>query len=123
MSDAFHMGGWGMYPTLVFGVLLVAASVRYAATPERRFVPLQMSLGMVTLASGGLGFVTGMIKSALAIEGAGPDRRWIWVLGMGESLNNVALALALVTVGAIAASVGALRIARAASPEGHPRAA
>jgi hypothetical protein len=123
MGDAFHMGGWGMYPTLVFGLLLVTASIRYAMSPERRFVPLQVSLGMVTMASGGLGFVTGMIKSALAIEGAGPDRRWIWVLGMGESLNNVALALALVTVGAIAASVGAVRLAREVPSTGDKLAA
>ncbi len=114
MGEAFSMGGWGMFPTAIFGLMLVAASIRYAMSPERRFVPIQVSLGVVTLASGGLGFVTGMIKSALAIEGAGPDRRWIWVLGMGESLNNVALALALLTVAALAASVGAARLAREA---------
>jgi len=117
MGEAFHMGGWGMYPTALFGLLLVAASIRYAVSPERRFVPLQVSLAIVTLASGGLGFVTGMIKSALAIDGAGPDKRWIWVLGMGESLNNVALALALITIGGLAATVGALRLARDSPPE------
>jgi hypothetical protein len=123
MGEAFHMGGWGMYPTALFGLMLVAASIRYAMSPERRFVPIQVSLGIVTLASGGLGFVTGMIKSALAIEGAGPDKRWIWVLGMGESLNNLALALALLTVGALAASVGALRLAREVPPSGGKLAA
>ncbi len=112
MRDAFCMGGWGMYPTAIFGLMLVAAAIRYAMSPERRFVPIQVSLALVTLSSGGLGFVTGMIKSALAIEGAGPDKRWIWVLGMGESLNNMALALALLTLGALAASVGAVRLAR-----------
>ncbi len=122
MSEAFHMGGWGMYPTAFFGLLLVAAAIRYAMSPERRFVPIQVSLAIVTLASGGLGFVTGMIKSALAIEGAGPDKRWIWVLGMGESLNNVALAFALLTLAGLAASVGALRLARAV-PEGRKAAA
>jgi hypothetical protein len=114
MIEAFHMGGWGMFPTATFGLLLVAAALRYALTPERRLVPLVISLGLLTCASGGLGFVTGLIKSALAIEGAGPDKRWIWVLGMGESLNNVALALALSTIAALAASIGALRIARGA---------
>lgn len=118
MGEAFHLGGWGMYPTSIFGLLLIAASIRYAMSPERRFVPLQVSLGIMTLTSGGLGFVTGMIKSALAIYGAPADMRWIWVVGMGESLNNVALALALLTIGAIAASVGALRIAREAPPAG-----
>jgi hypothetical protein len=112
MIEAFHMGGWGMFPTATFGLLLVAASLRYALTPERRLAPLMVSLGLLTCASGGLGFVTGLIKSTLAIEGAGPEKRWIWVLGMGEALNNVALALALSTFAALAASIGALRIAR-----------
>ena len=110
--EAFRLGGWGMYPTLIFGLLTVAAAVRYAYSPERRFVPLQLSLGILTLGSGGLGFVTGLIASFQYIERVEPDRRWIWMLGVGESLHNMALALGLLTVGAIAASVGAYRISR-----------
>ena len=112
MGEAFHQGGWGMYPTALFGLLLLAASIRYAFSPDKRFVPLQVSLGIITLTSGGLGFVTGMIKSLSAIGEVTAEQRWIWLLGMGESLNNVALALLLVTVGSIAAGVGAMRIAR-----------
>jgi hypothetical protein len=118
MGDMFKMGGFGMFPTAIFGLLLVASSIRYALAPERRFVPLQASLGVMTLASGSLGFVLGLIKSTLAIEGAGPDKRWIWVVGMGEALNCVALALGLLTIAALAASVGALRIARS-EPDGR----
>jgi hypothetical protein len=114
MIEAFHLGGWGMFPTTLFGVLLLAASIRYAFSPDKRFVPLQVSLGIITLASGGLGFVTGVIKSFMAIDGVGADMKWIWMLGVGESLHNVAAAFALVTIGAIAASIGAYRIARAA---------
>ena len=112
MGEAFKMGGWGMFPTAIFGVLLVAAAIRYAVTPERRFVPLQVSLGILTLSAGGLGFVTGLIKSFMAMEGVGEDKRWLWLLGAGESLHNVALALILMTFAGIAASVGAMRIAR-----------
>jgi hypothetical protein len=111
MMNMFHEGGWGMIPTALFGAVLVAASLKYALSPERRFVPLLLSLGILTMAAGGLGFVTGLIKSAQA-AGSMPDKSVIWVVGMGESLNNVALALGLVALGAIAASVGALRIAR-----------
>jgi hypothetical protein len=114
MRDAFCMGGWGMYPTLVFGLLMIAASVRYAVRPEGRFVPLQVSLGLVTFLAGSLGFVTGVIKSFLAMGQVAPDNRWIWLLGTGEALNCVGLALTLLIIAALAASVGALRIARGA---------
>lgn len=112
MIEAFKMGGFGMYPTLVFGLLLVAVSIRYAISPERRFVPLQITLGILTLVAGGLGFVTGTIKSFLAMGEVTPDARWIWMLGLGEALNNVALALALIVIGTLAATVGAFRLAR-----------
>src|SRR5262249_53909638 len=70
MLEAFRLGGWGMFPTLIFGVLMIAATVRYAVRPERRFVPLQVTLGLLTLAAGCLGFVTGMIKTFLAMDSA-----------------------------------------------------
>jgi hypothetical protein len=122
MGDAFREGGWTMLPTTMFGLLLLAAAVRYALSPERRFVPLQMSLGVMTIACGALGFVMGVMKSFSAMGGVEPDKRWIWLLGVGESLNNVAVAFALVTAAAVAASIGAYRIARSL-PDGSGRAA
>jgi hypothetical protein len=113
MDGAFRSGGWGMYPTLVFGMLMIAASVAYALKPERRLVPLQISLGVMTLVTGSLGFVTGLIKSLGAIHQVPADQRFIWLIGLGESLNNVALALTLVVLGALAISVGAFRQALA----------
>lgn len=113
MIEAFHLGGWGMYPTLVFGLLMLAASTRYAISPERRFVPLQVSLGIMTLMGGSLGFVTGLIKTFTSMAEVKPDDRWFWMLGVGESLNCLGLALMLLVLASLASSVGALRIARA----------
>lgn len=109
MGEAFHDGGWGMYPTLVFGVLMIGAAIPYALKPDRRFVPLQVSLGIMTLVVGSLGFVTGLIKSLGAIHQVPESDRFIWLIGLGESLNNVALALMLVALAATVISVGALR--------------
>jgi hypothetical protein len=119
LLDRFHDGGWGMYPTLVFGALLLGVAVRYAVTPERRYVPLLVALNVATLVSGGLGFVTGVVvtASALASEGITQPTN-ISFFGVGEALNNVALALLLVMVGTMAATVGAWKLSREGSA--HP---
>jgi hypothetical protein len=115
MREIFHIGGFGMYPTALFGLLLIGASIRYAVKPESRFVPLQITLGLLTLFAGALGFVTGLITSFShlgELAGGDPNAKWIPLIGAAESLYNVALALALVILAVLATSVGAARIAR-----------
>jgi hypothetical protein len=115
MIEAFRLGGFGMYPTLVFGLLLIGASLRYAIKPESRFVPLQITLGLLTLFAGALGFVTGLITTFTHMDGVPPDaNKWIPLIGAGESLVNIALALALIVLAVIAASIGAVKIAQGA---------
>jgi hypothetical protein len=100
-----------MYPTALFGILMVGAALAYAVKPEKRFVPLQISLGILTLSAGALGTITGLIKSLLGLHGVEESHRWIWMLGLGETLHNIALAFAMVVLAVLIASVGALRIA------------
>jgi hypothetical protein len=108
----FRDGGWGMYPTLVCGVVLLAAALKYAVRPERRFVPLLVALNLLTLSAGALGFVSGVITTARHLEGVGETRSaLVAFLGIGESLNNVGCALMFVTAGAIAVTLGAWKIA------------
>lgn len=115
MYEAFRAGGWGMFPILVFGLILLATAIKYATKPERKLVPLLYGLGILTLASGGLGFVTGLMATAHGIENV-PEFTarigLISVIGFGESLTNVAFSLIFVTLAAIAGCVGALQIAR-----------
>lgn len=120
MREMFHVGGFGMYPTALFGLLLIGASIRYAVKPESRFIPLQITLGLLTLLSGMLGFVTGIIASFSAMSGVptGGSSAWIPLIGAAESLHNVALALALVIFAVLAASVGAVRLGQA-GPRGR----
>jgi hypothetical protein len=118
LIDHFHEGGWGMFPTLLFGVFLLAVSVRYARSPERRLVPLIVGLGTLTMSAGALGFVTGLITTCACVAEAHPNETTVALQGLGESLNNVAFALLFVVVAAIAASIGALQIARAAAVTG-----
>lgn len=112
IHEAFHMGGWGMYPTLVFGVLMVGAALWYAARPQRRLAPLLVSCGLMTLVSGCLGFFTGVIRSLTALSQVPPGGRYISLIGIAESLTNIVLALVLIMLAMLAVSVGAWRVAR-----------
>jgi hypothetical protein len=111
MFSAFVTGGFGMYPTLAFGLLSLAAAALFAVRPERRFVPLVVSSSLLTLAAGALGFVMGVVNSFQAVLEA-PDRGMAMV-GVGESGYCLALALIFVVLTLIATTAGSVRIARA----------
>jgi hypothetical protein len=109
-------GGWGMFPTMIFAALLMLAAAIYAFRPERRFVPLIFSLGIITLASGLLGFCVGVITTfQYAARNAPPaEIHSLTLVGVAESTNNIVLALIGIVLAGIVASVGAIRIARTA---------
>jgi hypothetical protein len=117
MLEHFHDGGFGMFPTMIFGFLLLATSVRYALNPTRALVPLLFGLGILTLSAGALGFVTGCIVAAHFISGHPADMAGLAICGFGEALNNVAFALMFVTLAAMSASWGAWKIARGAAAQ------
>ncbi|MBN1206108.1 MAG: hypothetical protein JXB05_14415 [Myxococcaceae bacterium] len=117
MSDFFVAGGWGMYPTLLAGLALLATSIQYARRPEQRYVPLMVALGLFTLVAGGLGFITGMMAclSAYARAPAGQDPTLL-AYGLREALHNIVLSLLLGMLAALFASVGAWRLSRQLHP-------
>lgn len=121
MSDFFKMGGWGMFPTALFGVLLLGVACAYAVKPDRRWTPLLLATSLMTLLAGGLGFVTGLMATTLnGVPSADPGNRMLFSLvGFGESLANVALALGLCALATLVGMVGAARLAaerRASAP-------
>lgn len=112
MSEFFLEGGWTMYPTSVFGSLTVLAALLIAARPERRYVPLLVSLGVLSVISGLFGVSVGMIevlKASAHMDGI--DRSTVVLAGTAEALTNVVLAFILLTVAMMAASIGAVRVA------------
>ena len=110
MKDAFIAGGWGMYPTLLAGLALIATCLQYARRPQPRYVPLMLSLGIFTMMAGALGFATGLLSMLQYYTG--DMQPIILFAGFSESLHNVVLALLLITLGAMLASVGAWRLSR-----------
>ena len=106
MQGIFHDGGWGMFPTTIFGLVLLACAVRYALDPKRRRLFLLRQLTILVALSGTLGFVTGTIKTFTNMPS---DQLYIAFIGVGESLNNVALALGLMVLSRIIIAFGAAR--------------
>ena len=110
MGMFFRSGGWGMYPTALFGFFLVAATVLYLLKPERRVLPLMVATGIAAFASGLLGFASGLVNTFTYLASVAPeDQLVVAAAGAAESLNNVVLALILIVLSALLASVGALR--------------
>ncbi len=112
LDSFFHDGGFGMYPTLVFGLLSVAAALVIALKPERRFIPMVAALGATTFGSGMLGTVMGITMSLRAVARVPEaDRATVVMIGAAESLNNMVLALVMVVLTGLIASVAAGRVA------------
>jgi hypothetical protein len=112
-TNFFAAGGWGMYPTSIFGFLLVASGVLLVLRPERRFVALVVSLGVVTLGSGVLSCSVGVTNTLHYISKVAPEAQFkTLALGCAESMNNVVLALLLGVITALIAAAAALRASR-----------
>jgi hypothetical protein len=113
-TSFFRDGGWGMYPTAIFGFALIAASVLLALRPERRFAVLVGTLGLLTLGAGVLGTATGLINTFRYLMRVPEAEQFkIAALGCAESLNNLVFALMLGVLAALLGSIAALRAARA----------
>ena len=81
---------------------------------EARWVPLQLALAVLTLTTGPLGFVCGVIVTTQHLDELPAERvTLIGAVGLGESLHNVGLALVLMMLAGLLTSVGALRLTRA----------
>jgi hypothetical protein len=110
MANFYH-GGWGMYPTCALGILLVSLCVAQAFKEDRgRWLAIGC-LGLVLWLVAATGFLTGVIRST---SFAG-DLRLV-VVGVGEALNNIALASAFSALAGIPAFVAIMRFKRQHTP-------
>jgi hypothetical protein len=110
MSEAFRLGGWGMYPTTIAGFILLACAWRFAMRPARDRLPVVLWLGALVSLTSMLGFVAGVIKTLLAAGSmSGNEAIGVVTAGIGESANNLGLGLSLLVMATIAIVVGHAR--------------
>jgi hypothetical protein len=118
MMRFFVEGGLGMYPTLAFGLLLLAVGLAHAVRPGRRLVGLFTLVGAATCASGAVGATLGIVATFLHASRLAESGRFAATLaGVAESLHTLVLALVLVVLATGVLAAGALRAALAAGPE------
>jgi len=107
-------GGWGMYPVLIFGIATLIVAVRQLVDhSERRNLTALWTMGL-TMAAGVLGTATGMQTSARFLHQT--TEKWLWFVGLQESLNNLVLAVVMVTIAMLMMLAAHLR---AAPPAGE----
>jgi hypothetical protein len=107
MSEAFRLGGWGMYPTAFAGLVLIVCAWRFALSGDRARLGLVRWLYVLTGLVGTLGFVTGAIKTFLAAGQLPPeDSVRTAMIGLGESANNVGLTLCTMVIATIGVALG-----------------
>lgn len=110
MSEFFEAGGFGMYPTLLFGFLLIACSILFVFRPEPRYLASLVGLGATTFCAGLLGTASGVINALRYLkEVPADDRLIVAALGCSESLHVLMLALILLVVAGLFVSIGAVR--------------
>jgi hypothetical protein len=100
-----------MYPTLLAGVVVVVAAVRYALRGDPNRLRLVRNLQLLVLLVGVLGFTTGIIHAFTSLpENATPYDAGRWaIVAIGEALNCVGLALVSLVMSTIATAFGAHR--------------
>jgi len=110
MSEAFRLGGWGMYPTTLAGIILILSAWRFAWQPARARLAFVKWLGVLVALTSVLGFVTGCIKTFLAAgQLAGNDAIGVVITGIGESASNLGLGLCVLVLATIGIVVGHAR--------------
>lgn len=116
--DFIVEAGWGIWPVLLLGGLTLGLALRHAAAPDPTLVPLCVGFGVATLLFGLLGTVTGLQASVRYVAHVEAPDRWLFLVGLRESLQNLVAALLLTALAALATTLGAYRQARRPAPGG-----
>jgi hypothetical protein len=93
--DFVREAGWPIFPTLAFGVAALSVAIKLIEKPTEQLASLARNLSVITLILGVFGTIIGLQYTVRAVEGVTPELRWIFVVGLRETLNNLDAALLL----------------------------
>jgi hypothetical protein len=112
-DNFFKAGGLGMFPTSISGFLLLASALLLAMRPERRYVVLVISLGLMTLGSGVLSTLVGVVSTLHYTARIPPGRQIeIAVMGTAEASHCLVLALLVIQAALWFSAIAAWRASR-----------
>jgi hypothetical protein len=99
-----------MYPTTIVGLVAMFTALAYARDPDRRRYAVVKTLSIIVALTSVLGFIVGTMKTFLGTADLPPlEAPHVALIGVGESLNNVALGLCILVVTWLMVAVGASR--------------
>jgi hypothetical protein len=115
-ADAFREGGWGMYPVVVLGILLMVSAGRYAfdGEPVRlRFIAV-LALSLMVFGIGGTGAAVAKVLWYLEDETRVPADQFLRILAEGpkEASRPCVTGLALLGFGLVLVAIGVYRVGR-----------
>ena len=111
MWEFYKHGGITMFPTTLFGFILVALALSFVIRPHRHQLTRILAFGATTLVCGLLGCSVGLIMTFRFIRQLEPSEQFsVAAMGVAESLNNVVLALLIVLIASVVTCVGSLRL-------------
>ena len=112
MADLIREAGWGIYPVFIFGGVCLVLALLHALAPAVTRLPLLYGSAALTVISGVLGTAVGVHKSARHIGDVPDGERWIFLIGLAESLGCVIVALVLLALAGLLVTAGSYRRAR-----------
>ena len=111
-NNFFTVGGLGMYPISVDGFLLLASALLLALRPERRFVPLVVSLALLTLGAGVLGTLVGIVSTLHYVATTPTGQVQTLIMGAAEASHCLVLALLVILAALALTAIAAWRASR-----------
>lgn len=109
-DDFYYNGGYGMYPTTLFGFVLVLAACLHFFRPEGRYLPIVVTTACLTVAWGVLGTLTALMVVFRFVQHVdAADQLRVAILGCAEAINNLVLGLLLAMAGGLVTLAGVVR--------------